>query len=78
MHVSEVNRYRMVCNFREGFIFAFFASQEPFAKIKTTKFLLSTYKASELGTRLLFSPHWNKELRLPSLSVDNSRDLFSF
>jgi len=27
----------MVGNFREGFIFAFFASQEPFAKIKTAK-----------------------------------------
>ena len=39
--------YHMVCNFREGFIFVFFASQEPFAKIKTTKFLLSTCKASE-------------------------------
>ena len=29
-----------------------------------------------LATRLLFSPYWNKELRLPSLSVDNS-DQFS-
>ena len=41
----------MVGNFCEGFIFVFFASQEPFAKIKTTKFLLSTCKASE--------PHFN-------------------
>ena len=40
-------QYRMVGNFGEGFIFAFFASQEPFAKIKTAKFLLSTCKASE-------------------------------
>ena len=31
--------YCVVGNFREGFIFAFFASQEPFAKIKTAKFL---------------------------------------
>ena len=30
--------YRMVGNFREGFIFVFFASQEPFAKIKPRKF----------------------------------------
>ena len=114
----------------------FISSQEPFAKMKTAKFLLSTCEASEprfnpayfklssrpitvtgacqrvslysyrsshsgnrtatqaqthephdrvrlraeaivstnfLGTRLLFSPHWNKELRLPSLSVSNSR-----
>ena len=42
----------------------------------------ATVSTNVLGTRLLFSPHWNKELRLPSLSVarncDNSRDLFSF
>ena len=30
--------YCMVGNFCEGFIFVFFASQEPFAKIKTAKF----------------------------------------
>ena len=36
--------YHIVGNFREGFIFAFFASQELFAKIKTAKFLLSTCK----------------------------------
>ena len=36
--------YRIVGNFREGFIFA---SQEPFAKIKTAKFLLPACKASE-------------------------------
>ena len=28
----------MVGNFHEGFIFAFFTSQEPFTKIKTAKF----------------------------------------
>ena len=28
----------MVGNFRKGFIFAFFVSQEPLVKIKTTKF----------------------------------------
>ena len=39
--------YRIVFNFREGFIFTFFASQEPFPKIKTAKFLLATCKASE-------------------------------
>ena len=37
--------YRMVGNFREGFIFAFFASQEPFAK--TAKILLSTCEVNE-------------------------------
>ena len=39
----------MVGNFREGFIFAFFASQEPFAKIKTAKILSSKCKANELS-----------------------------
>ena len=39
-------------NFREGFIFTFFASQEPFAKIKTAKFLLSTCTTSELRFNL--------------------------
>ena len=43
----DTYKYRMVGNFREGFIFAFFASQEPFAKIKIAKFMLSTCKASE-------------------------------
>ena len=47
--VDEVCKtdYRIVGNFCEGFIFAFFASQEPFAKIKTLKFLLDTCKAIE-------------------------------
>jgi len=40
--------YHMVGNFREGFIFAFFASQEPFAKIKTAKILLSMCEVNEL------------------------------
>ena len=31
----------MVGNFREVFIFAFFASQEPFAKIKVAQYSLS-------------------------------------
>ena len=44
--------YRMVGNFREGFIFTFFVSQEPFAKIKTAKFLLSTCTTSELRFNL--------------------------
>ena len=39
--------YRMVGNFREVFIFAFFASQEPFAKIKTAKILLPKCKTNE-------------------------------
>ena len=43
--------YCMVGNFREGFIFVFFASQEPFAKIKTTKISLSTCEVNE--------PHFN-------------------
>ena len=30
----------MVGNFREGFIFVFFVSQEPFAKIKTAKIVV--------------------------------------
>ena len=34
----------MVGNFREGFIFVFFVSQEPFVKIKTAKILSSTCK----------------------------------
>ena len=43
--------YCMVGHFREVFIFAFFASQEPFAKIKTAKILLPMCKANE--------PHFN-------------------
>ena len=43
--------YCMVGNFREVFIFAFFASQEPFAKIKTAKILLPMCKVNE--------PHFN-------------------
>ena len=124
--------YRMVGNFREGFIFVFFVSQEPFTKTKTVKFCcphimqpnhvsiwptsnylyvltatevcqrvclqrlsLKPFRKSKcyvstdaqtkrrckpraevivstnvLGMRLLFSPHWNKELRLPSLSIE--------
>ena len=41
------NFYRMVSNFREVFNFAFFASQEPLAKIKTAKILLPTCKANK-------------------------------
>ena len=37
----------MVGNFHERFIFAFFMSEEPFAKIKTVKFSLFMCKASE-------------------------------
>ena len=39
--------YHMVGNFHEGFLFAFFVSQEPFTKIKTVKFLLATCKVNE-------------------------------
>ena len=46
--VSFPNLFRvrncMVGNFHEGFIFVFFVSQEPFAKIKTAKILSSTCK----------------------------------
>ena len=49
--------YRMVDNFREGLIFTFFASQEPFAKIKTTKILLSMCKANKLPFNT--QPTWN-------------------
>ena len=43
-HTLHGDNYRMVGNFRKGFtcIFAFFVSQEPFAKIKTAKISLST------------------------------------
>ena len=37
----------MVGNFRKVFIFAFFASQDPFAKIKTAKILLPKCKVNE-------------------------------
>jgi len=37
----------MVGNFREVFIFTFFASQEPLAKIKTAKILLPMCKANK-------------------------------
>ena len=47
----------MVGNFREGLIFTFFASQEPFAKIKTTKILLSMCKANKLPFNT--QPTWN-------------------
>ena len=39
--------YRVVGNLREGFIFAFFTSEEPFAKIKTAK--MSKCIANELS-----------------------------
>ena len=44
-----IARYRMVVNFRKRFNFAFFASQEPFAKIKTAKISLSTCEVNKLG-----------------------------
>ena len=47
----------MVDNFREGFIFVFFASQEPFAKIKTVKILLSMCKANKPPFNT--QPTWN-------------------
>ena len=56
----------MVGNFREVFIFAFFVSQEPFAKIKTAKIktakiLLPTCKANELR----FNP-WPSSIQQPT------------
>ena len=64
----------MVGNFREGFIFAFFTSQEPFVKIKTTKFLLPTYNASELLFSLAYfklsiHPTCNRSLSASVLSM---------
>ena len=38
----------MVRNFREGLIFTFFVSPEPFMKMKIVKFLLSSSKAKKL------------------------------
>ena len=52
---SNVN-YHIVGNFHEGFIFTFFVSLEPFAKIKTEKFVLPTRKASELCFSSLIDP----------------------
>ena len=49
--------YCTVGNFREGLIFTFFASQEPFAKIKTTKILLSMCKVNKLPFNT--QPTWN-------------------
>ena len=66
----------MVGNFCEGFIFAFFVSQEPFAKIKTVKFLLSTCKASEpcfnpAYFKLHIHPNCNRSLSasVPSTAI---------
>ena len=53
--IYESNSYHMVGNFREGFIFAFFVSQEPFAKIKTAKILSSTCKRMKSPTYLELS-----------------------
>ena len=46
--LSAGKHYRMVGNFREVFIFVFFASQEPFVKIITVKILSPMCKANEL------------------------------
>ena len=46
------------------FIFAFITSQEPFAKIKTSKILLPTCKANELR----FNP-WPTSIQQPTKSV---------
>ena len=43
-----IARYHMVVNFHEGFNFVLFASQEPFAKIKTAKISLSTCEVNKL------------------------------
>ena len=59
--------YRMVGNFREGFIFVFFVSQEPFMKIKTVKFFWSTCKASE--------PHFNPAFFKLSSCPNSNRSL---
>ena len=58
----HLNFIRIVGNIREGFIFAFFASQEPFAKIKTEKFLLATCKASDPR----FNPAYFKQSSRPN------------
>ena len=69
-------KYRMVGNFREGFIFALFASQELFAKIKTAKFLLFTCEASEpcfnpAYFKLYIRPNCNRSLSasVPSTAI---------
>ena len=62
-------------NFREGFIFAYFMSQEPFAKIKTAKFLLSTCKVSESHFNLAYFSHPNSNRSLlASVSLKPSRE----
>ena len=38
----------------------------------------SVVSMNVLGTRILSSPHWSKELRLPSLFVNNCRHSLSF
>lgn len=53
-YVCVYYMYRMVGNFHEEFIFAFFASREPFAKIKTVKILQSTCEQ-----RFNPRPTWN-------------------
>jgi len=42
---------------------------------KTAEAIVTT---NALGTRLHFSPYWNKGLKLPSLFVNDSRHLLSF
>ena len=57
--------YSMVANFCERFIFAFFVSQEPFAKIKTVKFLLSIANESRFNPayfKLSSRPNSNRSL----------------
>ena len=61
LEVGVYYTYCMVGNFREVFIFAFFASQEPFAKIKTAKILLPTCKANEPR----FNP-WPSSIQQPT------------
>ena len=46
-YYSAKAEYHIVGNFREEFIFVFFASQKPFTKNETAKFLLAMCKVSE-------------------------------
>ena len=57
----------MVGNFREVFIFVFFTSQGPFAKIKTAKILLPTCKANEPR----FNP-WPISIQQPTKALSAS------
>ena len=48
----------MVSNFREEFIFVFFASQELFAKIKTTKFAVPMCTGEQIAFQSSTNSHY--------------------